>query len=132
MHLIVCIDDRDGMHFGGRRLSSDCTLTEYILNLASAAKLWMNAYSAKLFPADAVCVAEDFLLQAGEGEYCFVETTALTEKLSLESVTLCRWNRRYPFTEVFPRELLKGMHLAHSQDIPGNSHDTITIERYIP
>ena len=132
MHLIVCVDDRDGMSFGGRRLSSDRVLTEYILSLTSATKLWMNTYSAALFPQDKACVAEDFLCKAREGEYCFAENTALTDKLSLESVTLCRWNRRYPFTQVFPRELMQGMHLEHIQEFSGNSHDKITVERYIP
>ena len=59
MHLVVCLDNRDGMSFGGRRLSSDRVLTEYMLNLTSGSKLWMSAYSATLFPAEKVCVAED-------------------------------------------------------------------------
>ena len=132
MHLIVCLEDRDGMYFGDRRLSSDRVLTEYILNLTSGSKLWMSAYSATLFPAEKVCVAEDFLHKAGEGDYCFLETTPLTDSLTLESVTIFHWNRRYPFTQVFPRKLLQDMHLESSRDFPGNSHDKITVERYIP
>ena len=132
MHLIVCIEDRDGMSFGNRRLSSDRVLTEYMLNLVSGSKLWMNAYSAALFPSDKVYVAEDFLQKAGAGEYCFAETTPLTDPFILESVTIFCWNRKYPFTQVFPRELLVGMHLEYSRDFPGNSHDKIKVERYIP
>lgn len=130
MHLIVCIEDRDGVSFGGRRISSDRTLTEYIQNLAVDSTLWMNAYSAKLFPADSVCVDEAFLYKAQAGEYCFAETTPLEDLPNLESVTLCRWNRKYPFTQIFPRSLLTNMHMVYTEDFPGNSHDKITIERY--
>ena len=130
MHLILCIDDRDGLSFGGKRLSSDRVLTEFILRDTAGKKLWMNSYSVKLFPQENICVDEDFLHKAGAGEYCFLENTPLTEVTGLESVTLCRWNRRYPYTQTFPRALLDGMHLASSQDFPGNSHDLITVERY--
>lgn len=129
MHLILCIDQRDGMSFCGRRLSSDIRLTEYILQLAAGNKLWMNGYSAKLFPA-AITVDEDFLQKAAEGEYCFAENTPLEGITDLESVTLCHWNRSYPFTQVFPRSLIADMRLLHSEHFPGKSHELITVERY--
>lgn len=131
MHLIVCIEDHDGMSFCGRRLSSDRILTEYILQLTAENALWMNAYSANIFPQNAVHVDEDFLQKAGIGEYCFVETEKLTQLPDLESIILCKWNRCYPATCKFPRELLKGMSLKHREDFPGNSHDKITVERYV-
>lgn len=130
MHLIVCIDQRDGMSFCGRRLSSDRTLTDYICKLTSESKLWMNAYSAKLFPETEVLVDESFLQKASKGEYCFAENTPLENLTDVESVTLCHWNRRYPSTEIFPRMLLANMHLVHTEEFPGNSHETLTIERY--
>lgn len=130
MHLILCVDERDGMSFCGRRLSSDCSLTEYILQLASGSKLWMNAYSAQIFPAAEIAVHEDFLQRAGKGEYCFAEITPLKDITDVESVILCHWNRRYPFTQTFPRTLLADMHLVHTEHFPGNSHEKITIERY--
>ena len=131
MHLIVCVEDRDGMSFCGRRLSSDRALTEYILQLASESVLWMNGYSASIFPQNTVRVDEDFLQKAAAGEYCFAETTSLTQLSNVESIVLCRWNRCYPATCKFPRDLLKGMYLKHREDFPGNSHDKITVERYV-
>ena len=130
MHLIVCIDEHDGMSFCGKRLSSDRKLTEFILNYTHGAKLWMNAYTAKLFTGEAVIADEDFLEKAGPGEYCFVENRSLDERKVPESVTLFRWNRVYPSTLKFPRSLLADMHLDYSVDFPGNSHDKITVERY--
>ena len=130
MHLILCIDQRDGMNFCGRRLSSDIRLTEYILQLAIGSKLWMNEYSANLFPAAVITTDEDFLQKAAEGEYCFAENTPLEGITDLESVTLCHWNRSYPFTQAFPRSLIADMRLTHTEHFPGHSHEKITIERY--
>lgn len=130
MHLILCVDERDGMSFCGRRLSSDRVLTEHILRTVAGGKLWMNAYSANLFADGDICVDEAFLQKAGEGEYCFAEITPLQTDLHLESVILYHWNRRYPSTVKFPRTLLSGMHLEYTEDFPGNSHEKITMQRY--
>ena len=130
MHLIVCVEQQDGMSFCGRRLSSDRALTEYILSITSGSKLWVNDYSAKLFPETEINVHACFLHMASRGEYCFVENTPLENLTNLESVTLCHWNRRYPSTEIFPRMLLAELHLVHTEEFPGNSHETLTIERY--
>lgn len=130
MHLIVCVEQQDGMSFCGRRLSSDRALTEYILSITSGNKLWMNDYSAKLFPETEINVHACFLHMASRGEYCFVENIPLENLTDIESVTLCHWNRRYPYTQIFPRKLLARMHLVQSVDFPGNSHEKITVERY--
>ena len=61
MHLIVCVDDRDGMSFCGRRLSRDRELIAHILKLTAGRKLWMSAYSAKMFPDADVMEDESFL-----------------------------------------------------------------------
>ena len=132
MHLIVCIDERDGLSFCGHRLSQDRLLNQRILQLADRGKLWMNAYSARLFPPGAVVVDEDFLQKAGPGDYCFLETTPLGEAYeNLESVILCHWNRSYPSTVKFHRKLLESMHFAAAEAFPGSSHDKITMERFV-
>ena len=48
MHMVICLDDRNGMLFNGRRLSSDKAVCSRIREKAQG-RLWMNAYSAKLF-----------------------------------------------------------------------------------
>ncbi len=133
MHLIVCVDERDGMAFCGRRLSRDKEVSAHICKLTEGHGLWLHAGSAQLFPQTAVKIAPDFLEQAQAGEYCFVETIALPAALdSLESVILYHWNRAYPSNLRFPRALLSGMRLEYTEEFPGNSHDKITMERYIP
>ena len=131
MHLIVCVDDRYGMSFCGRRLSRDKEVSAHILNLSSHNNLWIHPSSKILFPESDVKTDPDFLQKAAAGDYCFVEITALPSKMeSLESVILYHWNRAYPATVRFPIELIKDMRLVHTENFPGNSHDTITMERY--
>ena len=132
MHLILCIDQRDGMSFCGRRLSSDIRLTEYILQLAIGSKLWMNEYSANLFPAAVITTDEDFLQKAAEGEYCFAENVDVREACEkAEKLVIYRWNRHYPADVKFPLECLEGrMRLEAREEFPGSSHDTITWEVY--
>ena len=131
MHLIVCVDERDGISFCNRRQSRDSLLNRHMLCIACGHKLWMNSYSAKMFAEDGVCVHEAFLSQAGAGEYCFLENAALPQtNQDLESVILYHWNRTYPSTVKFPRQLLDGLHLTATEEFPGSSHEKITMERY--
>lgn len=133
MHLVVCVDERDGLSFAGRRLSSDCILTDYILSLSAHSRVWIAPYSEKLFAGNNICISVDYFNKCQPGEYCFLEKEiSHISKDILESVTLCKWNRRYPATEFFHRELLTGMRLISTEDFPGNSHDRITVERYLP
>ena len=133
MHLIVCVDDRDGLSFCGRRLSRDSRLNAHMLQLTEGRNLWMSPDSAKLFPAGSVLADNDFLKKAGAGDYCFAETAPLPDSCEdLESVTVYHWNRAYPATAYFPRKLLENMHLEWSEEFSGSSHEKITVERFVP
>ena len=133
MHLILCVDTRSGLSFAGRRLSSDSVLTGRILKMTENSRLWIAPYSEKLFLDQTVHVAPDYLQKAAQGDYCFLEQNIhMVPRDRVESVTLCCWNRSYPATEKFPREWLGDMRLVHTEEFPGTSHDTITLERYVP
>lgn len=130
MHLIVCVDERDGMSFCGRRLSRDKAVYAHILNITSGHRLWTSPQSAALFPDGTVYSDPEFLQKAGAGDYCFAET-AVNNVQNPESVILYKWNRRYPSTERLPTALLAGMRLSSTEEFSGNSHDKITMERYV-
>ena len=133
MHLIVCVDERDGLSFCGRRLSQDRRLIDHMLSMTEGRRLWIDPYSAKLFPEGSVQIDPRFQEKAQSGEFCFLETAPILEKYTnLESVILYCWNRAYPSTIRFPRSLIAGMYLQRSEEFPGNSHDNITMERYVP
>ena len=88
MNIAVCLDDKNGMLFCGRRQSKDQYLRQQLLQLAQPGILWMNGFSAKQFdPADAVHVAEDFLETAPQGQWCFVENVdVLPYKEKIEKI----------------------------------------------
>ena len=135
MRIIVCLDDKNGMLFGTRRQSKDRSLRQDILEMTKNAGLWMNAYSAGQFTEEApqIRVSEDFLEEAGPGDWCFVENVpvkCLTDRV--EQVVIYRWNRVYPATARFPVELFSDRwKLAERRDFPGYSHETITKEVYV-
>lgn len=132
MILIVCLDDRDGMTFLGRRQSQDRLLRSRVLQLTEGSVLWMNGYSARQFaePADHLRVSELPLTDAGAGEYCFAENVELGV-VRPEKLIIYRWNRHYPSDVRFPvSEFVKGLELLSSADFPGSSHEKITEEVY--
>ena len=131
MILSVCIDDKGGMAFNHRRQSRDRAQQEDLLQLCGGG-LWIAPYSAPLFDwaAEQVRVSEDFLKQAGAGEYCFAEDRPLASVVGqMEALVLYRWNRRYPSDLKFDLDL-SAFQLTETIEFPGNSHETITREIY--
>ena len=131
MHIIICLDDKNGIRFNGRRQSKDSILCDRILEITKGSALWMNAYSAKLFPSERVNVDENFLERAGDGAYCFAESNDFLRCFdSIEKVILYRWNRVYPSDVKINMSFLEGKQLVSTSEFKGNSHDRITEERY--
>lgn len=133
MRLIICLDDRNGMLFGGRRQSRDHAVTERTLALTAGSKLWMDEYSAMLFPDESgVFVDEAFLDRAEKTDFCFVEDKQflpITDKI--EQIVVFKWNRPYPADTWFPLDLAaEPWKLVKTEDFAGNSHDKITMEVY--
>lgn len=130
MHIVICLDDKNGMMFNCRRLSSDRAVCARIVNSANG-RLWMNAYSAKLFADYEVNIEEAFLRKASAGDTCFAETPDFVNCAeSIESLTVYRWNRAYPSDTKLPADFLAGWQLAQTEDFAGYSHETITRELY--
>lgn len=133
MNIIICIDDNNGMMFNHRRQSQDKYLREHLLNMIGTSPLWMNAYSKKQFEEDFyICVSENFLEAASEGEYCFVEDQDIIPYLEkIEKIILFRWNRSYPADVYFDASLLScGWILTEVEEFAGSSHEKITKEVY--
>ena len=105
---IVCLEERKGMQFGGRRVSRD---------QKESGKVTLQA-------------AADFLEQAGEGEYCFVENTGLQAvKAKIEKIIVFWWNRHYPSDRKFDLDLSKWNKVSE-EEFAGYSHEKITKEVY--
>ena len=132
MHLIVCLGARDGMSFCGRRLSRDRAVSEHILRLTAGKTLWCAPESAMLFPEGTVSISPDFQEKAGRGEYCFLETGPWPSAAEMESITVYNWNRTYPYSVKFPKEILRTMQPVTIEEFAGFSHEKITMTRFAP
>lgn len=133
MILVICVDDKGGMAFNGRRQSMDRLLRSDLLQTVGERPLWMSPYTAKQFdPAPATLrVAEDFLDRAGEGEYCFAEFPPLAQVLDrAEGLILYRWNRTYPADRHLDFDPADRFTLSSVMEFPGSSHKTLTKEVY--
>ncbi len=130
MKLILCLDDTSGMMFNHRRQSRDRVLIADLVTHVGNATLWISPYSAPLFPANAqnITVAENPCAVAKDGDFVFVEDTALSpywDKVS--ELILYRWNRLYP-SDVKFHEDMAAFHLAATDSFAGSSHNEITKE----
>lgn len=130
MKLILCIDKSGGMLFNSRRQSQDSLLREKILSLLGGKKLCLNEYSARQFEdTSPLYISEDFLLQAGKEDFCFVENTEIPEN-AVDAVYLFHWNRAYPADTYFTMELKTNFKKVHTEHFEGSSHKKITLEIY--
>lgn len=131
MNIIVCIDKNNGMSFCGKRQSMDCVLRERVLEISGNSRLLMNSYSAKQFEnSENIIVDDDFLHNANQGDFCFVEDKAVTTE-NVEAFYVFNWNRKYPGDLFFSVDLkAEGFKKIKKEDFQGNSHDKITLEIY--
>ena len=134
MNIIVCLDDALGMSFNGRRQSRDRLVTDDILSVTSGKKLYITAFSEKLFAhrGEVYTVDVNMLDAARSGEYCFVENIAIKPYISrVEEIVIYRWNRRYPADMHFDIDLeSEGFAKVGSTEFEGYSHEKITKEIY--
>lgn len=135
MIVIVCVDDQGGTMFNHRRQSQDSVLRKRILTMTASKRLWVSTYSAKQFSLDEqrqLSVSNDYLDQAGNGDYCLVEGVSLIQyEKKIEKIILFKWNRVYPSDTFFDIPLMEhGWKSIESIDFLGNSHEKITEEVY--
>ena len=157
MRIIVCVDNRMGMCFNGRRVSRDRVVSGDILEMTRENVLWMAPGAEKLF-AEALKAKEeedqefgrgkkiqnagrmenekmwkidrDFLEKAKAEDFCLVEAENLTgSEEKIEEIVLYKWNRDYPADLFFKVDLSKWK-LKERKEFSGYSHEKITREIY--
>ena len=135
MKIIMCIEERGGILFNKRRVSSDRIVSEDILKHIKGESLWMSSYTFKLFHdfhQDQIKVHDDFWKMAENHAYCMVEEKVPDELWAkVEEVILYKWHRKYPYDLAFSCQKLEGQFdLAHTSELKGYSHKKITKEVY--
>lgn len=131
MKIIVCVDDKMGISFNGKRQSQDRVLYKHLVDMAESkgVSLRMSEDSAKLFPdSHVVRVGRNFPIEAFDTDYCFIEGN-LPKCDKVNEVVLCRWNRVYPSDEKLGIDL-KDFKLVYTQEFVGSSHEKISLEFY--
>ncbi len=133
MNIIICLEDNNGYSLFGKRLSRDSAVTEKILGVTTGKRLFVNSYTAKLFPsAENIEVCKAPLTHGDDGDFCFVENIPVTDISVLKKAILFKWNRRYPADMFFNFDLSEcGFSLLESEEFSGTSHEKITMEIYV-
>lgn len=133
MYAIICVDNKLGMSFGGRRQSMDSVLRHKVIKYVGINELWMRAYTAKQFEKDPVPtlrVDENYLQKAGRDSYCFVELDQIEDIYAkIQGILLFRWNRTYPanlFLKI-PGNI-RDWKIKVLEEFQGSSHERITME----
>lgn len=133
MIVIVCLDENGGMMFHNRRQSQDKAVTERIREICKGKRLWMNAYSGKLYGSMEdvdIITDEDFAARAGDGELCLMESGSLKSAADkMEGILVFWWNRRYP-ADLWNDLKLSEWKKVSVREFAGNSHERITEEFY--
>lgn len=133
MKLIVCLDARNGLLFGGRRQSRDRVVYDRIAHLVGEDALWLHPYSQTLFADSTVTLRVDgsFPVKAGEGDWCFCEKwdTPLNAN-AVNRLYIFRWDRHYPADTHFSMDAYRHLKLIETDTLMGNSHERITMEVY--
>ena len=126
MRVIVCLDDRDGVRFNGRRQSRDRAVVADIL-ATTVGPLRMTADTATLFAeaAERVQISASPLTDAAAGDTCVLETAFLPDA-AVEELVVYRWNRVYPADEYV--NLPAARRLIAREEWAGFSHERITKE----
>ncbi len=136
MHVIVVLDQENGMLFNHRRQSRDRNLRKAVLEQTRGHTLYMNAWSYRQFAEDGdagIHVSEEGLALAGDGDYCFVENVAIAPYAQrIQSLTVYRWNRRYPADRYLDLSLTAPeWKCVERTEFAGFSHEVIQKEVYI-
>lgn len=126
MKLILCVDEKGGFSFFGKRQSRDKILIERILEKA-AGNLYVSEYSAPLFSEfNGVKTVKNF--SDATCGYFFAEGL-LPSLSSFDEIILYNWNRHYP-ADVFFAINEEEFILEGEDEFKGFSHEKITEKIY--
>lgn len=137
MHIIVCVDDSNGIMFNNRRVSFDKKVTQRIIEITQHKRLWVSHYTLKLFEKVSLkntnlIVSNSFFSKskANKNDYVFVEDILPESLEDCEEVIIFHWNRKYPSDVKFDFDLSDSFELTSSEKIKGFSHIEVTEEHF--
>lgn len=123
----LCVDDKGGMTFLGRRQSSDRNLIDDLVRYCKG-DIYVNSFSEPLFIGqdERVKVVDNPLEDAPSGSVCFIENLPLAgHSESIEAIILYKWNRVYPSDKKVDIAF-SDYRVTEFSQVRGSSHDVIT------
>lgn len=138
MRCYLCLDDRNGLSFNGRRESRDKRVIEDIVKEVKSSKkrLLIENYSLELFEDYGFTKEIELRIVEAFDEsmgLMLEEADVFTELWSPEGkgfdeYIIYRWNREYPYDKTFEEKLEEKFKLIETVDFVGTSHEKITKE----
>ena len=125
----VCLDDRNGMSFNGRRQSRDSKVFEDIRQELPG-ELLIDPFSEKVIGRAGLPyrIIEGPLPEDGN---FFLEMRPAQEALSADRIVIYRWGRHYPADRRWDLDLeAQGYSLAEQTAFQGTSHELIGKDVY--
>lgn len=129
LRVYVCLDDRNGMRFNGRRQSRDSRVFEDIRKEISA-KLLVDPFSESLCRRAEIPyrVIDGPLPEDGD---FFLEARDPREAAAADVIVIYRWGRHYPADAWWDLDLpAAGFSLVERSEFSGTSHERICKEVY--
>ena len=135
MHIILFLDQKDGMIFGNKRQTKDKILMKYIEDVSKGSCLFTNHFSTSLFdniPSHLI-VDDNFLNIAKSEDFCIVENEDIEPYMNkIESIRIYRWDKVYPSTIKFNKDLLKNWKQSFCVELfLGGTHQVIYEEMWV-
>ena len=135
MTVFICIDERGGRLFYGKRQSRDPKVIEDVIRCADDGVLYISDFSEKLFAdstASVICVPAP-LEVAGADAYVFCEEAPLGEYVDkIDKLIIYNWNEHYPSDFKLDIDPLKcGFKLRSKREFKGVAHKLISREDYV-
>lgn len=132
MTVFVCLDDKMGMTFGGRRQSRDSKVIEDIFATVGKENLFIAPFSEKLLDGRKNVKVKRDPLGAAKRDFCFIEDRGIEKHINdIDTLIIYKWNRHYPSDmkfDVIPADC--GFVLTEAVELAGTSHEKITKEIY--
>ncbi len=136
MKVILCIDEKGGVRFHGRRLSQDRIQRADVLRRFGREQLFMKEETAALY-ADAEMERIHRVIKweptiGKDGWWVCEDLEFMKWKEQLQELVLYRWNRKYPSDEQLSLTLTLPLWSCQACDtFAGSSHPLIHVEHYV-
>ena len=125
--VVLCLDDKGGMTFFGKRQSRDRQLISELCDSTEGA-IYVNGFSSFIFAGheDRIALSQSPLEECPDGGVVFVENLALSPYFdAIDRIILYKWNTTYPADKRIDISF-EGFRVESKKEFSGSSHEKKT------